>query len=301
MLNALLDDLVELSDVEVLTCRDYRLSPLHSSGVVISVGQGADVWQVWEECITQVDAVWPIAPESGGVLERLSQLVLKHGKILLGSSPQTVALTASKYDTAVALSTQAVSVIPTFRPCEIDPSQPGPWVAKPDDGVGCEDTHYFPETPDLMHWLATGRRMQTHIVQPYMRGESASLSMICHAGRAWLLSCNRQRISLQQGVFSYHGSMINGMAQHWDQFDHLAQNVASLMPELMGYVGVDVMVQDEALTLIEINPRLTTSYAGLSLAVGCNPARLILDLIYNGGFRSTPCIARNVVEVSLDA
>ena len=72
------------------------------------------------------------------------------------------------------------------------------------------------------------------------------------------------------------------------------------MPGLAGYIGVDVIVGDADIRVLEVNPRLTTSYAGLEQAIGCNPAELILDMFYNGGFSSPLLIERNIVEVRLD-
>lgn len=301
MLGALLGDLGVLPQVELLTTRDARLPPLAAPVEVVATDEDADIWTCWEDCIQQADAVWPIAPESGGVLERLSRLAVQHGKVLLGSSPAAVALAASKYATSAALAAQQLATVPTFRPSEIFRDQCGPWVAKPDDGAGCEDTCYFEKTSELMPWLMQGRRMQTHVVQPYLQGEAASLSMLCHAGEARLLACNRQLIALQQGRFSYHGGELNGMGQHWKLLERLAQEVVRALPGLSGYVGVDVVLRDGEATVIEVNPRLTTSYVGLGQAMGCNPARLVLELIYNDGFQSFPDIARNVVKVSIDA
>ena len=54
------------------------------------------------------------------------------------------------------------------------------------------------------------------------------------------------------------------------------------------------------MTVLEINPRLTTSYVGLRRAMDCNPAQLVLDMFYNAAFERPLTMARNVVEISLD-
>jgi predicted ATP-grasp superfamily ATP-dependent carboligase len=46
---------------------------------------------------------------------------------------------------------------------------------------------------------------------------------------------------------------------------------------LWGYVGVDLVLADAGPIVLEINPRLTTSYCGLRDALGINPAALVLD------------------------
>jgi tyramine---L-glutamate ligase len=44
-------------------------------------------------------------------------------------------------------------------------------------------------------------------------------------------------------------------------------------------VGVDIIVTPAGPVVIEINPRLTTSYVGLKASIGRNPAGLILSLL----------------------
>lgn len=300
MLEALLDDLAQLDGIEILTSRDIRLPPLSMEMEVVPIGPGEDVWQSWERCLQEADALWPIAPESGGVLAKLSSLAVLHGKVLLGSTPPAVALAASKYQTAMALSAAGVAVVPTFRPTDSAMTGSASWVAKPDEGAGCEDTCSFSDRAQMQSWLAQQGRMQTHVVQPYMPGIAASLSLLCHDGKAWLLSCNRQLVELCDGVFSYRGSLLNDMSAYWGDFEGIAQAVANAMPGLAGYVGIDVLVAEKQIHVLEVNPRLTTSYVGLHRAIGCNPARLVVDLLYNSGFRSPPDIARNLVEIRLN-
>ena len=300
MLASLLNDLALVPDVEILITRDKRLMALPCKVDTYWMDPQEDVWMCWERCIVQCDAVWPIAPESGGALERLSRMALDHGKCLLGSSPQAVAVTASKSATLTQLAAAGVPVVPTWRASDLAVSEAGPWVAKPDDGVGCEDARLFQSVEEMSAWLAQGGRWSSHVVQPLIAGEAASLSMLCRDGQAWLMSCNRQLVRLRQGEFEYMGSELNGMARYWNDFSVLASTVAGAIPGLAGYAGVDVMVCDDGLKVLEVNPRLTTSYAGLHRAAGANPAWMVLDLLYNHTFNSLPDLARNVVTISLN-
>jgi predicted ATP-grasp superfamily ATP-dependent carboligase len=292
MLGALLADLLQLPEVEVATTRDPRLSA-PALPVRVETAQ-ENIWELWERCIADADAIWPIAPETGGVLERISTMA--DSKSLLGCTPSAIRIAASKRATALHLEKAGIAVVPTWLPSEFAP-RPGRFVAKPDDGVGCEDTKVFDSADALRLWIT--QRSATHVIQPWLAGEAASLSMICRNGRAQLLSCNRQLIELTDGTIHYRGSLLNGFAQHWSVFERLAQQVASAMPELAGYVGVDVMVDQSGLTVLEINPRLTTSYAGLHQATGLNPAGLVLDLLYNGRMIEPNKIQRNLVQVDM--
>jgi predicted ATP-grasp superfamily ATP-dependent carboligase len=47
-------------------------------------------------------------------------------------------------------------------------------------------------------------------------------------------------------------------------------------------VGIDLVDTDEGPVVLEVNPRLTTSYVGLADTIGTNPAGLVLDLLKAG-------------------
>lgn len=296
MLQALVHDLLEIPGVKVTISRDARLPPVALPVKTVSISQ--EPWPIWQQCFSQADLVWPIAPESAGILEQLTRLVPPEKRI--GCTAQAVNITSSKLATATWLAQHNIPVAVTWRAHEA-PQTPPPWVAKPDDGAGCLETRYFEDLNTLQHWLADGRQ-HSHIVQPWQAGEPASLSLLCGAGQAWLLSANRQQVSkAENGLLAYHGSIVNGMVQHWSAFAVLGQQIAQALPGLAGYVGVDLMVQGETLTVLEINPRLTTSYVGLRLASGVNPARLVLDLHYNRQMTDLSEIKRNVVDICLNA
>jgi predicted ATP-grasp superfamily ATP-dependent carboligase len=295
MLAGLLAELSELPDVSLVVARDPRL-PLPAFPAHYCIPEsGEDIHALWQRAIDQADAAWVIAPESGGVLEKIAVMA---GTKSIGCEPEAIRIAASKLATSRHLAAHGVPAVPTFLSSEPRPPAAA-WVAKPDDGVGCDGMRRFEDAAALEAWLADGR-MGSHVVQPWLPGEAASLSMLCRAGRAQLLSCNRQLIEVADGAIQYRGSVLNAMTQHWGDFQDIASRVAQALPGLRGYVGIDVVVDGDRVTVIEINPRLTTSYAGLSRAIGRNAAGLVLDLHYNGHFIGTNELQRNLVEVKID-
>ena len=58
----------------------------------------------------------------------------------------------------------------------------------------------------------------------------------------------------------------------------LARRAVEVVPGLQGYVGVDLVLGEHP-QVIEINPRLTTSYVGLRRFVRNNLMRVMLDLL----------------------
>lgn len=300
MLGVLLSDLVDVPDIGITTTRDPRLEALDLAVATRIPRSAEDIWALWQQCIDEADAVWGVAPESGGMLERIAEMAQSKW---LGCTVPAVRIAGSKRATAMHLAARNIPVVPTWLPAELQAggsTSAACWVAKPDDGVGCDDMRVFADVQALHTWLKDGRQA-SHVVQPWLAGEAASISMLCRNGVAQLLSCNRQLISTVNDGIHYRGSVLNGMAAaHWDVFESMAARVAAAMPGLSGYVGVDVMVHDGQLTVLEINPRLTTSYVGLRRAIGVNPAELALDLHYNGRFIEPERLQRNVVEVNVD-
>jgi len=296
MRDALLRDLAESPGIELLLTCDPRV-PLPLTGTTLVMQDTDDVWQLWETVMRHADAVWPIAPESGGQLLHLTTLAERLGKIVIGSSVAAVALTSSKYLTCRHLLTAEIPAVPTYKLDEW-PQVAGRWVIKPDDGAGCEDTVLFDAVQAAQEWLRG--RAATHVIQPLLQGRAASLSVLCKHGSAWLLSCNMQQIIIENGRFIYGGSTLNGAASYWAQCAALVTRIAQAIPELTGYVGIDVLIEAEDIIVLEINPRLTTSYVGLHAALDCNPAWLVLDLIYNEHFQLPREIRRHVVDVTLE-
>ncbi|WP_188262259.1 ATP-grasp domain-containing protein [Azospirillum tabaci] len=279
MLHALLADLLEVPGAEVTVTRDARLPSLAPPVRSITISNPRESWSLWEDLARQADGVWPVAPETDGVLERFSRMVEDSGCRLFNSGAEAVAVASSKAATAAMLSAAGLPVVPVWRVGTVAADGPpgnGPWVVKPDDGAGCIDTRLIRDHTDWRGWLAEADR-SGFVVQPFQSGTPASLSMLCRDGRAWLLTANRQNVSLSNGRFSYGGGVVGGMALS-PVLSDLAQGVAAALPGLFGCVGVDVIVGPDGPTIIEVNPRLTTSSVGVRRATGLNVAAAVLDL-----------------------
>ncbi len=303
MRDAVLRDFSQIPDIEILMTYDQRLAAPTESHQVLMVDTQQDVWAIWERCISVVDIVLLIAPETSGVLERLTRLAERLNKPILGCGASAIKLAGDKWLTYQSFISHYIPTIDTYLanalPLDMEEdSVAKPFVAKLRDGAGCNDMAYFRDMQSLQVWL-TGRE-HSHIVQPFQAGDAASFCMLCKNGKAYLLSCNCQHVQIDGQEFSYHGGVMNGMDEHREAFNRLAQKVAQALPSLAGYVGVDLIVYKGEYFVLEVNPRLTTSYVALHQACGCNPAQMLLDLLYNETF-TMPAIANHKVEISLNA
>ena len=278
MLRALLADLAAIPGVGFRTSRDARLPSVAIPGEIVAVGR-RPCWAVWGEEIAAAEAVWPIAPETGGILARLADMAA--GKILLGSSPEAVRLCASKTATARHLAARGIATVPSLAP---GIASPHGVIVKPDDGAGAEGVRFFADPAAA----TMARGAPGLIAQPFVPGAPESLSLLCRGGEVVLLACNRQVTECVEGRFHYRGLAVGGAEEKRALYTPLAAAIARAIPGLFGYVGVDLIATGEGPVVLEINPRLTTSYAALGGALGVNPAALVLALSGDGAM---PCVA----------
>jgi predicted ATP-grasp superfamily ATP-dependent carboligase len=223
-----------------------------------------------------------------GTLARLADETLRQGRMLLGCLPDAIRLATSKRATFLSLRDARVPVVPTFALADELPPLPGPWVVKPDDGAGCEETHVVAD------WAIARERLQSDpgrlVAQPWIDGTALSLSLLCAEGRATLLSCNLQHPRIVDGAVTIEDITVNAVPDAGGRLAGLADAIAAALPGLRGYVGVDLIGSASGPVVLEINPRLTTSYCGLRGALGINVAGMVLDLLRPAGSatRGTP-------------
>jgi predicted ATP-grasp superfamily ATP-dependent carboligase len=236
----------------------------------------------WQAELARCDAVWPIAPETGGVLARLCRDAEAAGRVLLTAPAATVALTASKRSTIAALHQAGVPAVPTEA---ADPASPPslsfPLVVKPDDGAGCAGIRILGTEAEWREW-STQTGTAGWVVQPLVDGEHRSLSALFADGRAQLLSCNGQHLRMSKGNLELEACTVNLKGIDWDAAQQLAASVAAAIPTLWGYAGIDFIQTRRGPMVLEVNPRLTTSYVGLRPALGINVADRVIQLWRTG-------------------
>jgi len=244
------------------------------------------------------DAVWPLANESGGVLEQLSRGILRGKRILLGSAPGAVEVAASKLRLAHVLAEGGVAAVATYSPHAALPRDGGPWVVKPDDGAGCLDTRLFSGLAAALAWIRANAA-DGYVLQPFVAGKLGSLSLICCDGTARMLACNQERMAMRDNRFHFLGSVVNGLVDADGALARLAQQVAAAIPSLWGYVGVDFVLSAQGAIVLDVNPRLTAAYAGLHASTGCNPAGMVLDLLKGPAAMTAPVGMRRAVSIDI--
>ena len=304
MRDAVLRDFSTIADVQLICPRDIRLpSPSHCDEVV-NIAYEDDLWEIWQREIDAADAVLPIAPESNGTLLRLTQMVEQSGKLLLGCHTEAVRIFGDKWLTFQHLKRHQIPTAESFLALDwlnqsdaFDSSIE--WIAKPIDGAGAE-AMYLGDVAYLTSCLASCA--DSYLVQPFMDGLSASFCMLSRAGEVTVLSANQQHILRQQKHLKLQACELNAMLEHMPAFELLAHQIGISMPNLFGYMGVDVQIQQNQgkthYAILDINPRLTTSYVGLHQAMQVNPASCLLSLANQE--LQLPAFAHQRVRVNIE-
>jgi predicted ATP-grasp superfamily ATP-dependent carboligase len=143
-------------------------------------------------------------------------------------------------------------------------------VVKPVDGAGSWLTFAIRQG-DAAAWervageySATGV-LDRAIVQPFVAGQAVSVGCFCDESRIELLPVARQQLT--DGDFQYQGGTIPADIPRSaaDSIHELVRTACRAIPGLYGYLGVDLLLPErnpQSPLVVEINPRLTTSYVG---------------------------------------
>jgi predicted ATP-grasp superfamily ATP-dependent carboligase len=282
MVQAVTADLLVEGDIQVCSTRDARLLPLHPPGCeVVDVSTAAEERQVFAQLASGADWTLVIAPETAGALLDRARLALESGGRLLSPSPPLIEIAADKQRTADWLRRRGVP----FPPGQIAlrgqmPERvQAPAVLKPLDGCGSQEVRLLKSAVELhAALLAIDVPMRLEQFRP---GLPASVAVLCGPKQRFALPACLQRLS-NDGHFAYLGGRTPLEPKCGERARRLALAAVATLPAPLGYIGVDLVLGGAADgsgdCVIEINPRLTTSYVGLRAACQGNLAAAMLAI-----------------------
>ncbi|OLC53038.1 MAG: hypothetical protein AUH92_06620 [Acidobacteria bacterium 13_1_40CM_4_69_4] len=263
MRDAVAADLLRLPGIEVLVVEHGRL---------------------FREALRASRAALVIAPAAGGVLETRCREVEEERRLLLGPSAASVRLASDKLLTCRCLGAAGVAMprtdtVPFASAHGRLRALTLPFVVKPRDGCGGRGVILVRRRAAIGAAIAALRKAtqrRDFLVQEYVEGDAASVSILARdradpGDRSALLplGLNRQTGEWRDSFAYLGGETMAATAA--------VAALARAAPGVRGYLGVDLVLGRAGATVIEVNPRLTTSYIGLRRSVGENLARLVLD------------------------
>jgi predicted ATP-grasp superfamily ATP-dependent carboligase len=285
MLSAVLDDFGRLAEVETLTLFEEHFEHDVRHGVCRRI-QALNEEKAFRELASRSDFTLIIAPELNGILETRCRWALDSGGQLLGPSLAGVQLTADK----LALSRHfRENGVPSpecrsFIPGEEVPHTVFPLVWKPRFGAGSQATYLVQDPQELPACVDRARSEGWEgeaLLQPLLPGMAASVAFLTGPRACIPLLPAAQRLS-DDGRFQYLGGSLPLPDHLSARAVQVAVRALETIPRLRGYVGVDVILghaeDGSSDAVIEVNPRLTTSYVGLRTLAESNLAEALLRI-----------------------
>jgi hypothetical protein len=230
------------------------------------------------------DAVLIIAPERGGELQRITAQFRRRKIQILGAGEKSIGVSGNKWLTYLALEDR----VPQPRTWKKLPELTQRILIKPIDGVGCEGIGFASVQSD----------MDGTIFQEFLEGEHASCCLLMNGDGGTVLSVNKQNLVIENGEFRYWGSEIPLRHELSERCAEIALRAAEIL-NLRGYCGVDLVIGDMPY-LVEVNPRLTTSFIALVQLLDVNLGELLVQALLEGS-RFEPKIKKHSVVKLIEA
>ena len=299
MLREIVADYTEAGH-EVTVLLDARIARLHPPlevFCVLPIYFSKESERFLKNIATINDATYIIAPETGQTLQLIVELAEQTGKISLNCESKaikTVADKAALYEdlqkkgfrtpkTLVLNSSDSLAQVKLA----INREFRYPVIIKPVDGVGCGGLSIIKEEAHVkkaIEKVKADSNAPHFVVQQFIEGEPASVSLLCNGKKALALSLNRQSITLAETnePSSYDGGCVPFNHPLKQESLSLAEEVVESFSGLRGYVGVDLVLAKNGPYVVDVNPRLTTSYVGLSKVANFNVAEASINSVING-------------------
>ncbi len=239
------------------------------------------------------DATYIIAPATDDKLQILAQRMQQSKVTCLTSTARAIAeasnkaLLHKKLSNLGLKSPKTIAFAPTEDPnaaAEAVNNQLGfPAILKPSKSDGCEALSIVENEQQTRNAIARFSNFEGHnfIAQEFVQGIAASVSLITNGKEAWPITLNQQNISLNSPSrdSTYNGGTTPFNHKQTTSAFTAAKRVTESIDGLQGYIGVDVVLTRKEPIIIEINPRLTTSYIGISRISRMNLMQAIVDSI----------------------
>jgi tyramine---L-glutamate ligase len=276
---------------------DSRLSalkpPLDSDNLVTITSKGA-IETALKKISDHADAFYVIAPEQNQVLQSIVNWVERKGLLSLNCLSSGIEKAANKsnlFERAEKLGletpkTRLFSLLEnTDKITSVVNDEIGfPMVVKPVSGSGCGGLSLVKHPCEIENAIGKVKRdvaCECFMVQELIDGVAASVTLFSSGSKAVPVSLNQQDVILGPpgSASNYFGGAVPLVSPLREDAFASAKQLVESCGDLRGYVGVDLVLKANAAFVVDINPRLTTSYVGLRKVACFNLAEALLDAV----------------------
>ena len=287
MLDALVSDLSQFSDtvipldprvkVHSETTEPQSENECHQR-TYLPIRRDQALWGQWVEAAKSCDAALVIAPESDGVLAQAVGMLRAAGIDVIAGSGDFLRVASDKLLTAKTLLRAGIAHPPSYcvseGPISDELAAYTHFVVKPRDGCGTQEIRRFQSLDKAIANLE-----ENEILQAWIPGQPISISLISSPTGSVFLPAVSQ--VLEKSTLEYGGGLGPLTEEAQRRATALASRaIAAMPPTARGFVGLDLLLGNSPSedVVIEINPRLTTSYVGLRHMIRGNLAARLFDL-----------------------
>ncbi len=247
--------------------------------------------------IQTYDTCFLVAPEEDMILHGLTQLVEDNGVEVIGPTSEAVMMCTNKsrmqdlLENNESLKKHLINTEKVFFDgvdevgkeywAVTEGRSENPMVVKPADGVSCEgvqivrNLNQFKEASMAIKSLT---RLPYFLLQEYVEGVTASVSLLSDGKKAVPLSLNLQNVHTENGKIIYEGGCVPLEHELSKNAKEVAKEVVESINGLKGYVGVDMILGDDVY-VVEVNSRLTTPYVALRKLLSFNVGEAIFGSV----------------------
>ena len=277
MLRSILCDLSEVA--ETVVPLDPRFDALVvEAAEIVQVDPQEPLWGQWLGAAQRCDAALIVAPESDGVLAKAAAMLRAGGVDVIAGSGDFLRVASDKALTAKTLTTAGIAHPPYMtladRRYQVELESYDKFVVKPRDGCGTQKIKTYDSFDHARADLEDNL-----ILQAWLPGRAVSVALVASPTQQTFLPAVSQ--ALCDGTCEYAG----GQGPLDDDSQRRATALASraigaMPPTVRGFVGLDLVLGPRPSEdyVIEINPRLTTSYVGIRRMIHGNLAARLFDL-----------------------
>ena len=291
---------------EVTVLLDSRIAELRPpllADHVVQIAISGEADPTMERAAETADAAYVVAPEPNHVLQSIVECIETTGALSLNCQATGIEQAADKALLGervkrLGLDFPKTEIFHVNYPIEeitadINGKLGFPAVIKPTSGAGCSGLSVIQNEKQAAKALAKIRNETATgdvAAQELINGVPASVSLISTGAEALPVSLNLQDVTLADpdGVSNYEGGAVPLEHPLRAEAFAAAKRVVESFGDLRGYVGVDLILTQNKAFIVEVNPRLTTSYVGLRKVANFNPAQALVGAVLKNELPKNP-------------
>ena len=245
--------------------RDYRLSSLKDKEAIV-LKSNSKIYNL--DFLKKYDYILPILPEIDMSLYLYVKYLEMNGINAVISNSQTIKICSDKLKFHQFCQKKSLPSIETYQKYN-NYLHNKLLLIKDRYGAGCSHI-------EITKNIKTSESIKADkVIQPYIDGDDYSVSIYFTKNNFYILTINKQILEYKNNRARLSSIIVNVKHPAYLKIIRLVSRVKDSLPGLYGFAGIDIITKGSDIFIIEINPRLTTSFIGIYDTIGIN----IIDLI----------------------